>query len=299
MQSRTTPRVQIVTSAGFSMRTVVRTLATALMVLSASSRLSAGIVPLWTCDMITDELSTNAVKELKPINLVGARNGSFSAKVVVESATTITGVKASVGALTGMGSVIPAQNVQLRYGNKWDGFGHLYACPSGPDILLEVPPTNVAPSYGRAVLPVWVTVNVPKDAKAGLYTGQVTVQGVRVPLSLDVQNWALPDPQDYRTFTDFVESPDTLAVEYNIPLWSEQHWKMIDRSFQLLSSCGSSTLYIPLIARTNLGNEESMVRWIPRGDNKYDYDYTVMDRYLDSAVKNMGKPKMCRVLWKA
>ena len=280
------------------MQKSVWTLAAALLVLVTVSSLSAGVasvVPLWTCDMITSEWtqSTNGVRQLKPIALVGARNGSFSAKVVVESPAAIMGVQASVGALTGMGSAIPAQNVQLRYGKAWD-IKRLHTCPGGADMLLDSPPSDVAPNpwLHRAVLPVWVTVKVPKDAKAGVYTGQVTVQGVHVPLNLEVQDWTLPDPQDYRTFTDFVESPDTLALEYNVPLWSEKHWKMIDRSFQLLRSGGGCTLYIPLIARTNFGNEESMVRWISRGENKYDYDFTVMDRYLDSAVKNMGKPKM-------
>ena len=234
------------------------------------------------------------VRELKPLSLVGARNGSFSGKVVIESMSPITGVVASVSALNGKsgGGVIPVSNIQLRYGKSWTIINKR-AVPA--DILFESPPSDVVPMYdykNRAILPVWVTVKVPKDAKAGMYAGQVTVQGVSVPLNLDVQDWTLPDPQNYRTFTDFVESPDSLALEYNFPLWSEQHWHMIDRSFQLLQSCGGCTLYIPLIARTNFGNEQSMVRWIPRGENKYDYDYTVMDRYLDSAIKNMGKPKM-------
>ena len=294
MRLRMTIQAPKVVSVRSSIRKAAWGMAAAIMVLRAAICISAGVVPVWTCDMVTDETSksTNLVRELKPINLVGARNGSYSAKVVVESASPITGVKASVSALNGKpgDGAIPVANVQLRYATYSVSRGWLK--PNGLDVLLETPPTNVAPENGRALLPVWVTVRVPKDAKAGVYAGHVTVQGVEVPLNLDVQNWTLPDPQDYRTFTDFVESPDTLAVEYNIPLWSDQHWKMIDRSFQLLRACGGCTLYIPLIARSNFGNEQSMVRWIPKDGNTYDYDYTVMDKYLDSAVKNMGKPKM-------
>lgn len=113
-----------------------------------------------------------------------------------------------------------------------------------------------------------------------------------MPLNLEVEDWTLPDPQDYRTFLDFIQSPDTLAVEYNVPLWSDQHWKLIDSSFQLLSPTGGRVLYVPLICRTNFGNEQSMVRWIPKGENTYEYDYTVLDKYLDSAEKNLGKPKL-------
>ena len=253
----------------------------------------AAAVQVWTSDVISDELSPNALKELKPVTIIGARNGTFSGKVVLESAGVIKGVQASVSALTGEGDVIPVQNVQLRYAVAWDTKG--YSTPRGRDILLESPP-EVVPANGRALLPVWVTVQVPRDVKAGTYTGEVTVQPegaapVKVPLSLEIQDWTLPDPQDYRTFLDFVQSPDTLAVEYGVPLWSEQHWRLIDRSFQLLSPTGGRVLYVPLIGRTNFGNEESMVRWIPRGGNTYEYDYTVLDRYLDSAEQNLGKPK--------
>lgn len=272
---------------------IVRWLALALIVMSMPFRTSAA-VQVWTSDVTSGDLSTNAVKKLTPVNIVGARNGTFSGKLVVESTTAITGVKASVGALTGTGSTIPAQNVQLRYGKGWDIIKNYYGCPGGADNLLESPPSEVAPNpyWRRAVMSIWITVKVPKDAKPGKYTGEVTVCGNRVPLNLDVQNWTLPDPQNFRTLMDFVESPDTLAVEYNTPLWSEQHWKMIARSFQLLSGAGCRTLYVPLICRSNFGNEQSMVRWIPRGGNKYDYDYTVLDKYLDTAEKNMGKPKI-------
>jgi hypothetical protein len=40
-----------------------------------------------------------------------------------------------------------------------------------------------------------------------------------------------------------------------------------------------------------VGNEESMVRWVKKGD-KWDYDYSVMERYLDTAEKTMGKPQV-------
>jgi hypothetical protein len=35
-----------------------------------------------------------------------------------------------------------------------------------------------------------------------------------------------------------------------------------------------------------------MVRWIPEGDGQYDYDFTVMEKYLDVAEKHMGRPKI-------
>ena len=49
---------------------------------------------------------------------------------------------------------------------------------------------------------------------------------------------------------------------------------------------------VPLIAQTNSGNEQSMVPLHSRrATGTYDYDFSIMDKYLDVAEKNMGRPK--------
>ena len=52
----------------------------------------------------------------------------------------------------------------------------------------------------------------------GVAGAEVKVGTRRVALNLEVLDWTLPEPQDYRTYTDFVESPDCLTLEYNVPL---------------------------------------------------------------------------------
>jgi hypothetical protein len=254
----------------------------------------APAVTVWTSDVISNEKSPTGTKELRPVTLVGVRNGTFSGKVVVESTATIHGLQASVGPIAGPGGTIPAANVQVRYGAPWDTQGWLW--PSGADILMESAPDAV-PEKGRAALPVWITVKVPKEIKAGVYTGEITVRpsdaaAVKVPLRVEVQDWTLPDPQDYRTWMDFIQSPDTLAVEYKTPLWSPKHWELIGRSFRFISDTGGRTVYVPLICHTNLGNEQSMVRWLRKADGTYEYDFSIMDKYLDLAEKNLGRPKL-------
>jgi hypothetical protein len=142
-----------------------------------------------------------------------------------------------------------------------------------------------------------VRVKVPKDCRTGTYKGTVTVTTadsppIKVPLDLTVLAWTIPDPQDFRTWVELIQSPDTLAVEYKVPLWSDKHFALIARSFALVSDTGARSLYIPAIAHTNLGNEQSMIRWIRKADGQYDWDFSVMDRYLDTAQKHLGTPKL-------
>jgi hypothetical protein len=259
-------------------------------------------ISVWTGDVVRDEHRVAESGELRPMTLVGARNGTFSGKVILESRAVIKEARAAVSQLDGPAGSIPADNIQIRYAVTWERTN--WGWPSGPDILLEEPPAEVPPRHrGRGLLPIWVTISVPRDASPGMYSGELTVQAeglepTKVPVQLEVLDYVLPDPQDYRTWVDFVQSPDTLALEYNVPLWSDRHWELIARSFDLLSPTGNRMLYVPLICRTNFGNEQSMIRWIKKGENQYEQDFSILDKYLDIAEKHLGKPKLVAfIIW--
>jgi hypothetical protein len=96
----------------------------------------------------------------------------------------------------------------------------------------------------------------------------------------------------------FMQSPDTLALKYKVPMWSEEHWKLMERSFALLGQIGCDEVYIPAICKTHLGNEHGMIRWIKQDDGSYQYDYSIAERYLDLALKHLGKPPVvCLYVW--
>jgi hypothetical protein len=279
-----------------------------------------------TCDM--DQDFGNPAEALRPMTITGARNGWFSGKVVVGSTKAIQGLKVTSSALAHGKTVIPAERIQIRYGLLWgqealtdDNYMPQElpypGLPQALTMLAEAAPAEapVRPveglSYGwpylrrpgqptpvaGAVVPVWVSVHVPKGVEAGAYTGQITVQAtgekpVEVPVQLTVADWTAPDPVSFRTWVDLMQSPDTLVQEYGVKPWSEKHFDLIGRSMRQMGLAGSGVVYVPLIAHTNLGNEESMVRWIKKG-NGYTYDLSVMEKYLDVAEKNLGfKPKM-------
>jgi len=184
--------------------------------------------------------------------------------------------------------------------------------------LWDAPPEEIGVSTGRrsrrqspedprlppspesvpgAVVPVWLTVSVPRSAAPGRYVGSATVRAegtpsANVPIQVEVADWTLPDTDNFTAWVDMIQSPDTLALEYDVPLWSQRHWELIARSMKLLKGVGNQVLYVPLIAETNLGNAESMVRWIDRGNRRYGYDLSVLDKYLDHCLKHMGRPSI-------
>ena len=256
----------------------------------------------------------------KPIRIVGTRNGVFSGKVVLGSDEAMKPLRAvPLTDLEGpAGAVIPASALVLRWAapdlprdaanvNRFDSL--LETMPAEVPVRKKKPapdwvrtlPGEPAPVYG-AVTPVWLTVKIPADSRPGEYRGNLFVGAgdrvVLVPVELRVSGFRLPDPKDYRTFVELVESPDTLAVEYGLPLWSDAHWRLIEKSLSLMAQVGVKTCYVPLICETNLGNEQSMVRWVKQPGKKHAHDFTVMEKYLDLVTKRLGRSTLvCFYVW--
>ena len=258
------------------------------------------------------------------LRLVGFRNGAFTARLVVSSTEAIAGLKATATDLAGEGNAkLPAGCVELRYPEP---DGHRF------DALLESPPAQVplrdyrahrdSPAQKVAMQPVWVTVKVPPEAKAGEYRGKVRVEtqgmaGVEAPLVITVHDWRLPDAKALVAHNDFWQSHESVAARYKVPLWSEKHFELMGKCLELSAPLANKFCNMHLVKGAFcIGNTESMVRWIrkegsggtdggatgteksePRTPNPepYSYDFTVFDKYLDLHEKVLGKPEVLLV----
>jgi len=255
---------------------------------------------------------------LGPVRLTGVRNGHFSGQVVLACPRAIAGVKAAVTDLKcSTGGVIPAERVRVRYAAVGGPRQRTHVLGPGYKgqafaALLDRPPAEVKPITARfsrrdrapaglaadatpmAVQPVWLTVHVPDDAKAGRYRGAVTVRAeaidpVTVPVELTVIDWTLPPTRDFDTFVAVNQSPETLAKQYKAALWSPLHLAALDRSWRLLGYVGNNLLVVPLVNWTQYGNDECLVPWVRKADGSYTYDFTGYDALVAAAVKH------CRV----
>ncbi len=237
-------------------------------------------------EKVTPDDFSNPFAPLRPVRIVGVRNGVFAGQVVLGDDKPIEGLSVTASDLKGPG-VIPSAAVRVRYALP-DGAGNTF------DTLEEVVPTTVPVSSGGglAVQPLWITVEVPKEARAGEYTGTLTVaaKGVEpreVPLSVGISDWTLPPGGEFAVHMDFMQSPDTVAMAYGVPMWSDEHMRLLDRTFALLAGMGNKTLFVPAIRRTHMGNEHAMVRWIRDDEGELQPEFTIVEKYLDAALKHM------------
>ena len=164
------------------------------------------------------------------------------------------------------------------------------------DHVAAAPPKTVPADTCQ---PVWISLKVPADAQAGLYRGTLTVSAegarpARLPVEVEVVGWRVPDPLDFQSIVESEQSPYGVAKHYKVPLWSEEHWRLMGASFRQLGRLGADWLFVPVLADSEFGNRGdcSMIRWIRKSDDSVSFDYTVLDRYLDLAVRHWGVPRV-------
>lgn len=165
--------------------------------------LALGIVgTLWSEDLLvwTEPATLKVFKDSAPkigrsrLILRSARNEYESGQIVLragDKAIRITDVRAS--ALKGPnGSIIGKENIQIRL------VGYVLVRHENrfyPDPLPPFHPFEIQPGENQ---PLFITIYVPKEAKAGRYTGNIEIisdgEGkVEVPVSLEVWDFVLPD----------------------------------------------------------------------------------------------------------
>jgi hypothetical protein len=257
-----------------------------------------------------------------PVRLITARNSVASAQILVSSSETIKNLKVVTGDMNGLnhGGKISALNCQIRYMNASED---VFASMSDPAFsrqgaLLEVPPQvvevlpekpltkypptssrdfRVAWNDGVAMVGVWIMIRIPRDIPPDEYTGKLVISAdgikpVEVPVKLKVYGYVLPDSRNFTPHIALVHSPDTLSLKYKVPLWSEKHFQLMEKTIKFMGELGGSVVFIPLICNSWLGNSQTMVYWKKEGE-KYTCDFRVLDRYLDLIWKYMSPRAAC------
>lgn len=298
-------------------------------ILPASHR-PAGLT-VWNRD-ITDVVSpfdvppADASKGPRPVRMIGPRNGVFSGQIVVGSDRPIKGLMCKLGELSlATGGKLPAAAAGIRFGQMTSPAGAVAAkgytvirgtwfekyspLVNNPpaEVPLQQPTTQPGQEAPRrlqaapgAVIPVWVTANVPKGQAPGVYAGTLSVSAdgaaaIAVPVEVEVANWAAPDPKDFVSRMSIYQSPDSLAAFYHVPLWSDKHWALIEQSLALMAQTGNHSIILPLMSKEQMGNQESFVHWIRQPEGTFKYDLTLLNRYLDVAIKTHAPSRIAAV----
>ena len=154
-----------------------------------------------------------------------------------------------------------------------------------PDMLDTLSRFDMA---ARTARPVWIAINVPQDASAGLYKTDVEVvsgrEKVVLPLELEVVNHTLHTPDKWSYHLDLWQHPSAVARAYGVELWSDAHFEAMRPLMKRLADAGQKVI-TTTVNKDPWNHQcydayEAMITWTKHSDGTWSYDYRIFDKWV-------------------
>ncbi len=235
-------------------------------------------------------------EDLEAIKLVAPRNGYASAQVIVMGGVPC---KVAISNLESSGNVISPESVKIRYARKGFAEAQTFLVSVDSDPSIAVPYYDVlddAAEENSEIVPVWITLKVPPDAKPGQYRGTLAIDRHNVLVSLKICRWKCPDPSRWATHVGILSSPETLALHYGVELWSKEHWALVNKELTFVSGLGNDDLWLSIYSKNYLGQD---VPWITfsQKSGSYQPNLEIVRKYLGLYSKETGNPHLLLEIW--
>ena len=166
-----------------------------------------------------------------------------------------------------------------------------------PDPLLDAGTLDLEAGQSRSL---WLDIEVPPETKAGHYAGVIQVDAGRqrlasIPLALDVLDARLPEPLQTDFYLSIWQDPGAIARYRRVPLWSGEHWRLIEAYAADSARYGQKTITAtvvedPWASQTGYPFPSMVVwrypgEWSLGGARRFSFDYTVFDRYVETYLR--------------
>ena len=216
------------------------------------------------------------------------RGERVSAQAVLITQNELQDVSIAVSDLKNGRSIIPAAAVK-KYFVREVMAEPFYNKKDSMMVSDRLDPVKTVQVEARTTLPLWLDIHVPAEAKAGTYSGTMTVTAdgkkLSLPLQVQVADRVLPEPKEWRFHLDLWQNPYAVARIFDVPLWSKEHFDRMRPLMQLLAAAGQKVITCSVISHPWNGQTydpfESMIAKMKQLDGSWRYDYTVFDRWVE------------------
>lgn len=233
--------------------------------------------------------------------LEGWKGERVSAQLLLWSGNGVDGIKCKIKDFVSADAKMPANIAKARFVRYTiaDEGGYDCRCERGPkhkpilapDMIDTLEVFNMEP---QTVRPVWVTVDIPSDARPGRYTSEivVTAKGAGkavLPLEVEVIDQTLPGYEQWSYHLDLWQHPSAVARALNLEMWSDEHFEALKQQMKLLAEAGQKVITTTL-NRDPWGSQtfddyEDMIIWTKDKQGNWSFDYTVFDRYVEMMME--------------
>lgn len=144
------------------------------------------------------------------------------------------------------------------------------------------------------VQPLWLSVSIPANTVAGLYSGTITVKAdkdYKLNVSLNVINKTLPPPAQWKYQLDLWQHPAAIARVHNVSLWSDEHFSLMRKYYTMLARAGQKNITASIVnepwGHQTYDDYPGLVKWTKKKNGEWAFDYSLFDKYV-SFVMSCG-----------
>lgn len=265
--------------------------------------LGGGVYASWASKDVHYKKRDIPAVRIKSDTVVYAWKGErVSAQAVLFSRYATNSLRLETGHWTGAGgAVIDASCGQARFVNyvMSDGYQGCGYHPSGlepflvPDVIDADMPKSMQACTAR---PVWVTLEVPREADAGEYVLPLDVYDdvadtlvAALTLRVEINGHELPLPDDWGFDVDFWQQPYSVSRYYGLEKWGYDHMEALRPYLKMLARAGQRVItailfYEPWGEQSN-DKFDAMIATTLKSDGTWAYDYGVFDRYVELCME--------------
>jgi len=247
------------------------------------------------------------IKVLNEVQLQGWKGERLSAQLLLWTTDSIPGVKVHVSDFTNKNGKKPGVVGYARFeryivtDTYGPGCGYRkngdFPASLSPDMLDDLSSFNLEK---KKVRPVWITVEVPRQAQKGAYSAKVQITSPKgklqeLVISLNVLDLQLPEPAAWTFHLDQWQHPSAVARVDKLPVWSDAHFAAMKPQMQMLANAGQKVI------TTTLNKDpwhvqtydpyEDMIIWTKQKDGSWSYDYQIFDKWV-SFMMGLGIKQM-------
>lgn len=167
-----------------------------------------------------------------------------------------------------------------------------------PDLLSPLPGGKNFAICDRMIESLWIEIDIPEDMAAGKYELPIEValvdsivsRGVGEPeivakTSVTIEIIAATLPEQTLKRTEWFHA-DSLAHYYNVPVWSQRHWEIVENFAKAAVKGGINMLLTPVFTPpldTAIGGERltTQLVGVKRTNGRYSFNFKLLDRWID------------------
>ena len=227
----------------------------------------------------------------------GWRGEKVSAQILLWTAKDLKGVECEISDFKSDDARLPASIAEARFvrytiADKLDKSCRCGRPNDHPAILQADMLDNLdcMDLEANTVRPVWITVAIPQDAKAGTYKASVKISHcglgtVKLPLEVEVVNQVLAKPSEWSYHLDLWQHPSAVARAAEVEMWSDEHFETMRPLMQMLADAGQKVITCTLNRDPwryqCFDDYEAMIYWKKYDNDVWEYDYTIFDKWVE------------------